>query len=341
MAHFFYAVNFDFLDRLTSLQIIRKYMSKKKPANNKTFHKFILFILLSLVFWCMTKLSKEYDSTIKYPVSYKNLPNDKLLQEAPLSVVSIHVKATGFKLISENIFPKNLEIDATKLTSKSITDYYLLLNQHRLSLQRQMKTGVLIDHFIIDSIHFNLGLLKVKKVPIILLSDFTYATGFELNGAINVTPDSIIINGPESILDTIDFISTELLLKKELNTSVKEELMIKSFTAISNVKLQEKKVSISALVEKFTEGTLEVPFQVINLPEEMTINTFPKVVKVTYRVALSNFNIITTSSFSIECDYNMSRKNNLSYLIPKLVEKSSLVKNARISPLKIDFIINK
>jgi len=78
-------------------------MNQKNNGNNKMNYSFILFTLLSVVFWFMTKLSKEYDSTIAFPISYKNLPDDKLLQEAPLDFIKIHIKTTGFKLISAKI----------------------------------------------------------------------------------------------------------------------------------------------------------------------------------------------------------------------------------------------
>ncbi len=316
-------------------------MLQNKNRNNKMYHKFLLFIILSVVFWFMTKLSKEYDSTLEYPVSYINLPEDKLLQEAPVEVIEIHVKTTGFKLISATFFPTELKIDVSNLNWKSSTDYYLLLSQQRLAIQKQMKTGVEIDFFINDSIYFNLGKLKNKKVPVKPLLDLSYATGFELNGNITTVPDSILISGPESILDTIDFVSTKLLQIKKLNNSIDQTIEIERFSSDSNVKLQQKNIKIIANVEKYTEGTLEIPFEVLNLPENNIINTFPKVVKVTYKVALSNFNKIDFTSFLIHCDYQVSQKNNLSYLIPILVEKSPMVKYVRMSPMKIDYIINK
>ena len=316
-------------------------MLQNKNRNNKMYHKFLLFIILSVVFWFMTKLSKEYDSTLEYPVSYINLPEDKLLQEAPVEVIEIHVKTTGFKLISATFFPTELKIDVSNLNWKSSTDYYLLLSQQKLAIQKQMKTGVEIDFFINDSIYFNLGKLKNKKVPVKPLLDLSYATGFELNGNITTVPDSILISGPESILDTINFVSTKLLQIKKLNNSIDQTIEIERFSSDSNVKLQQKNIKIIANVEKYTEGTLEIPFEVLNLPENNIINTFPKVVKVTYKVALSNFNKIDFTSFLIHCDYQVSQKNNLSYLIPILVEKSPMVKYVRMSPMKIDYIINK
>ncbi len=316
-------------------------MNQNNTGINKMYYSFILFFLLSVVFWFMTKLSKEYDGTIKFPVIYNNLPDNKLLQENPLNFIEIHVKTSGFKLISAKVSPKKLEIDASNIYYKSLTDYYLLVSQQKLAIQKQMMTGIEINHFIRDSIAFNLGLLKVKKIPVNLFSDITFAEGYEFKEGININPDSITIKGPESILDTIAYVSTTLFQKKLLNSSIKEIVNIQNFSSDSNIRFQQDKIEISAIVEEFTEGEVEVPLTLLNLPNNKSINTFPKLVKITYKVALSNFNKISSSAFLIECDYNMSKINNLPYLIPKLVESSSLVRNIRISPLKIDFIINR
>ena len=269
------------------------------------------------------------------------MPDNKLLQENPLDFIEVYVKASGFKLISTKVSPNKLEIDASNIYFKSLTEYYLLVSQQKLAIQKQMTAGVEIDHFIKDSIVFNLGLLKAKTIPVNLKSDLTFADGYELKEAINISPDSILIKGPESVLDTISFVSTALFQKKQLNSSIKEIISIEKFSKESNIRTQQDKIEISAIVEEFTEGEIEVPVTLINSPKNNSINTFPKLVKITYKVALSNFNKVTSSAFLIECDYNMSKANNLPYLIPKLVESSSLVRNIRIAPLKIDFIINK
>ena len=222
-----------------------------------------------------------------------------------------------------------------------LTDYYLLVSQQKLAIQKQMMTGVQIDHFIRDSIAFNLGLLRSKKIPVNLVTDITFDDRYELKEAISINPDSILIQGPESILDTISFISTTLFQKNQLNSSIKEFINIKKFPKESNIRIQQDKIEIYAIVEEFTEGEVEVPVILLNPPNNKSINTFPKLVKITYKVALSNFNKVSSSAFLIECDYNMTKVNNLPYLIPKLVESPSMVRNIRIAPLKIDFIINK
>jgi len=316
-------------------------MNQKNNKSNKLYYTFILFSFLSVIFWFMTKLSKEYDSSIKYPVSYINLPSNKLLQEKPSEYIDVRIKATGFKLISSKVSPRKLTIDASNIYGKSLTNYYLLLSQQKLSVQKQLNTGVKVAYFIKDSVHFKLGVLNQKKVIVKLISDLLFEEGFELNNSISIQPDSILLTGPKLTLDTISSVSTGLLQKKELNVSINEFLDIKEFNPDSNVSAEKDKVLITASVERFTEGSVEVPIKVINIPDGKQINTFPKFVKVTYRIALSNFNKIDSSTFLIECDYGISENNNLPYLIPKLIGSSSMIKNARISPQKIDFLINK
>ena len=288
----------------------------------------------------MTKLSKEYESTVAYPVQYENLPKDKLLQKQPVDEIGIHVKATGFKILSGKLFPKKLRIRSSNLYLKSGTNYFLLLSQQRLSVQRQMRSGVVIDHFINDSIQFSLGQLKRKKLPIKLLSDFTYETGYDILGKIVLKPDSVYISGPEALIDTTRYVETTELVKQDINESFQQELALRNFSPTS-IRLDTQKISVSATVEKFTEEKISVPFTVVNLPEDTVISTYPKEITITYKVSLSNFGKINPSSFSVECNYRLSRDNNLEYLVPKLTTRSKLVKNVKIAPNRIDFVIEK
>lgn len=308
---------------------------------NSTSKNFVLFFVVSIVFWFLTKLSKEYESTVTYPISYENLPQDKLIQETPQSEIDIHIKATGFKILSGKLFPRTLKINASNLTSKSKNKYYLLLSQQRLSVQKQMNTGVNIDHFISDSISLNLGFLGRKKVPVKLVSNLSYQAGYNVNGVVVIQPDSIEISGPESILDTITQVETINYTDNGVHESIHEELELKKFKVDQNVNFGVEKVTVDISVEKFTEGTLKVPFTILNLPADVTINTFPKEVELTYKVALSKFNQIRAATFLVECDYQLSAENNLSYLVPKLAKQSDLVKNVKITPNKIDFVIEK
>ncbi len=289
----------------------------------------------------MTKLSKEYESTIEYPVAFQSLPQDKLLQEEPVKTIDIHVKASGFKILTEKIFPTKLNVESSNLIGKSATKYFLLLPKQRLYIQRQMNTGVVIDHFINDSVYFNLGVLAKKKVPVILKADLDFALGYDMEKEFLIKPDSVTLTGPESILDTVLSVETINYIGRNIKKSIDEELKLKEFSPKSNVNLLVGKVAFKATIEKFTEGSMDLPIKIVNLPVNTNIVTYPKSIKITYKVALSNFNQVDASSFVIECDYKVSKENDLPYLIPKIVKSSEYVKNIKFSPSQIDFVIEK
>lgn len=312
-----------------------------KKGNSSISKKFLLFFILSIVFWFLTKLSKEYESTIQFPISYDNLPQNKLIQSKETKEIGVHVKASGFKIISGKLFPKTIALDASNLSLKSGTLYFLLLSQQRLAIQKQMNTGVEIDHFIQDSIVLDLGLLDQKRVPVQFESSLSYLTGYDINGPIEIVPDSVLVSGPESILDTINFIRTRRFVKKDINTSFKETLTLQTYDQSANLRYEVDQVSVKANVEKFTEGNQTIAFRIINFPDDLQINTFPKEVKLTYKVALSDFNLINASSFVVECDYQLSSENNLTYLVPRVTKQPNRVKNVKLSPSKIDFVIEK
>lgn len=286
-------------------------------------------------------MSKEYESTIVYPISFENLPQNKLIQGNQTEEIGVHVKATGFKILSGRIAPRELKIDASNLLLKSETSYYLLLSQQRLAIQKQMNTGVDIDHFITDSISLDLGSLEQKKLPVQLKSNLNFQTGYDVNGSISIKPDSVLVSGPESILDTLQYISTKELSKTDVNSSFKESISLQFNEGTENLKYDVSSVEVEASVEKFTEATQKVSFVILNVPEGIKISTFPKEIDLTYKVALSKFGQVNASSFLIECDYKLSADNNLSYLVPRLAQQSKLVKNVKISPNKIDFVIEK
>ena len=104
------------------------------------------------------------------------------------------------------------------------------------------------------------------------------------------------------------------------------------------LKFTHSQVQISAVVERFTEGTINVPINIINIPEGIKLKYYPKEVSVVYYTSLSNFKTISTSSFIVEVDYNSLNAQD-TYLIPKIVQQPDKVKNVRLNEKRIEFIL--
>ncbi len=290
--------------------------------------------------WLLINLSKEYTTKVTYYVIFKKLPQDKILQETPESKMEFLVKGNGFKLLSANFSNKKLSFLIDKLKNKSESDFYLLTENKKREIQNQLRSGLELIEIVKDTINFKIGTLKTKKIAVIPDVNLNYKIGFGLEEII-MEPDSILISGPELQIDKIQSIKTEKIEFQEISEDIVTQLKLELSDEAREIKTSHSLIAVNVKVDKFTEGSFEIPIEIVNAPKEVAFNTFPKKVKITYRVGLKNYNKITANLFKVVCDYNKTREANLEYLVPKLQNSPELISSVRITPQKIDFLIHK
>lgn len=311
----------------------------KKNNQQKVPKAFSVALLFATFFWLLTKLSKEYKTVVSFPVSYVNIPQNKLIQKDPLKELQIQVKSSGFKLLVLQILTKEIQLDANRLQKKSPSEYYFLLQNHLLEIQNQISNNYTVDYLVQDTVFLNLGTLTSKKIPLVGNFDLNYKLGFHLAKSIKITPDSILVSGPEAQIDTLNRMTLETLVIDNISKPI--DATLKVISPSTNVKFNVKEVHVFGEVDRFTEGTIEVPFEIINMPDSVSVNTFPTSLKVIFQTGLTNFNKVNSSSFKIVCDFQQSISSQLSYLIPKVILKPDFVTSVKIIPNKVEYLIQK
>ena len=307
--------------------------SKKIPKT------FISFLVASFLIWLLITFSKEYTTVITYAVSYKNIPQNKLLQETPIKEIDITVKASGFKILRSNFKNKEIQLEASNLQRKEHSKFYFLTKNQVTKIQKQLLFGVELKEIAQDTIYLNLGVLTSKKVALKPSLDINYHIGYDLLNDIKISPDSIVVSGPETQIKETNYLELSELKLDDVKSDFSEEVTILKLN--NNFKFSTLKTTIYGNVDKFTEGKLQVSFTTKNLPENINLTTLSEKVEIVFVVALSNFSKISEASFKVECDYLISEKNNLGYLIPKVVLVPDFIKSIKIIPKKIDFLIQK
>lgn len=309
--------------------------------NKKISKSFIGFLIASVLIWLLITLSKEYTTTLTFPVEYINISQDKLLQKEPTKEIDVIVKSSGFNIIKSRFGNKTLAFNAKNLNRKSSSKYYILTSNQFNTIQKQLRSGVQLQKFELDTIYLDIGSLISKKVALKPNLEINYHVGYDILETVSMKPDSILISGPEAQIENIKTINLELLKLDDVKSDFSEKVKIIFPKNSSNIKVNSNITTISGKVEKFTEGSFQITFKVINLPEGLELTTLNKTVEVIFVVGLSNFDKIDKNFFEVVCDYNISKENNLSYLIPKVTTKSSFIKSFKVIPNKIDFLIQK
>lgn len=307
--------------------------------NNRKLRIFLMFMMLSFLFWTLIKFSKSYIADVEFNLVYTEIPQNKLIQNESKEKIKVTVKTIGFKLLKYSFKTRNLEYSLTDLKRKEGSVYYSLTKSKINFLQSQFSADTQVLKINPDTLFFDLGVKKSKKVPIVAAANLQFKTGFNLVKKYTLHPEMVTVSGPTKLIDSIQEVMTEKLDLIDISSSFENEM--KLISPNKSVYLSPEIVLIKGEVAKITEGTFNIAYKIINLPEDYIISTFPKEIKVVYQVPLKYYNNITENSFEIICDYKETADNNLDYLIPKIIEKPDILFDVKVVPNKIEFLVKK
>ena len=312
---------------------------KLDKKNNQKLRIFLVFLSLSFIFWTLIKLSKDYIADVEFELRYTDVPENKLIQNTEFENVTLTLKTTGFKLLRYTVNKKALDYTLTEVERKRGSDYFSPTSGAINFLQAQLSAETVVLNVEPDTLFFDLGVRKSKEVPVVSAVDFNFKTGFDFVKPIELSPSVVSISGPEKAIDTIEEVFTEELVISDIAANLEQEVRLSSPGA--NIELSNELTTVRGEVDKITDGVFILPFEVINLPRNYLISTYPKEVKVIFQVALKDYNKIPENSFKVQCDYKHSVDNNLDHLIPRIVEKPEIIFDAKVIPNKIEFLIKK
>jgi YbbR domain-containing protein len=302
---------------------------------------FLIFLALSSLFWMLTKLSKEYTHIVLFNTNYTNLPNDKILQSKPKENLAITLKSYGFGIFNYTIKKKKITIDLQNLQKTKKDRFYYLTNKNVGDFQKQISSDATIINISPDTLFFDLGILNSKKVKINPNIKLQFKTGYNLAEKLQITPEFITVTGSEKQLDSITSITTEKLIFNNVSKDFEKTIAVILPKKSKGINFSHDKIEVIGKVDKFTEGTLSLPYQLINVPSESNISAFVDKVTITYRVSLANFDKVLPTDFNVVCDFFKTQQDSLNYLIPVFEKQSNLVLDAKITPQKIEFLIKK
>jgi len=311
----------------------RKPWIKRGPL--KTFSFFLGF---SAVIWVVAQFSKEYSEVLEMPIIYTNLPKDKIIVGDTPKTLDLRIRDRGFYIAWNRMFPQNITIDVSDASEQGKSLIYDLEQQKTAILSQldlEYEKVVLLQ----KNIKINFEQRAVKKVAVLSAIDLSFAVGYSALEEIKLQPDSVMVSGSALILDTLRTIMTKPLKIDNISNDIKGKIKLETEN-LSEVSLYRSEVNYSVRTEKFTEGKVEIPIKLLNVPEGTNVVIFPKDVVIYYQVSLKDFEKIDSSSFLVAVDFKNARDSD-GILIAQILEEPSQVNNIRLNEKKIQFVIKR
>lgn len=300
---------------------------------------FLVFVFISALFWLLQTLNGTFVMPLQVPLLLEGVPENIVVTSELPEAVEVSVRDRGTALMRYVIKPpaNPVCVDFSEHDDGSLFGRVVLTHSELLpQIKSQLFSSTAIVELLPDTIeyYYSRGIRRrvavqpcgnVHTNPLYYLVD------------LRTRPDSVMVWGPQEVLDTLTSIHTQSVSLDELTESTDCRVQLQ---VPRGLKLEPSEVELTAQVDMFTEKSVSVPIVGTNFPAGHSLRTFPGVVTVKFRVGAKDYKRITADNFVITATYEelaaLPKNDKLRLQLRSLPEGVSQV---RIYPEEVDFLI--
>ena len=319
-----------------TLHTIRDFLFSK---TNREFLIFLLFLLLSGIFWLMMTFNETYEKEIVLPVRYVNVPQSAVLTSGESDSIHVNISDKGFSLFAF-IYSRDshtIDIDFTKYAlPDGIGSVPAIDLQHMI--EQLLPTSAKITSLKTEKLVFYYNNGEKKKVPVRwrghLKTDPHYFIAKTL-----IEPDSVTIFASREKLDSIHYVYT-----RELNYSdIHDTLIVTSeLQRMQGVKIVPNRVKINIQTDVLTEEIIDsIPVVGINMPKGKVLRTFPSRVSVKIVTGMKNYKAIMPSDILVVADYEQFKDETSDKCTLQVKKVPEGVSRATLNIKQVDYLIEE
>lgn len=328
------------------IQSIKRKLSEfRTKLLNRNAAVFSVFLLLSFIFWFLNALSKDISGKVKYPVRYINFPEDLALVNELPDRIEIELDGPGYSIVKTklkgNKTPLIVDVANSGLSfhgDKGQQRSYIMSFRLRETFRQQLRADYDIVGVEPDTIAFLFDRTIRKMVPVRPDIEINTQRQFMVNGSVSCKPDSVEISGPESLVDTITYVTTKQHTFNQLNEKLSKSLNVE---LIRKVSISHKKVDISIPVEQFTEAIIRIPVTILNNPDTANVKLFPAFVIIQFNVAISDYNKIQDANIKAVVDMEGLDVRSTNKLDVEIIDLPLFASSLKYNPSQLEYIIER
>ncbi|WP_439185208.1 CdaR family protein [Carboxylicivirga taeanensis] len=334
----------DYLSALAKryIQLIKNKTKELREDKNALI--FLVFLFFSACFWVLNALQKDnYSTDVTYPVKFVNVGEDEIIYGSAKRELQLKIKGGGFKILNfltrHQFSAKGIDVSQlNRVTVNGITGAYVNSKDYFQLIERELVMGIELVTITPDTLFIPLIKRHSKKIPVKVDAKLSFAQQCQLSGPVVVEPDSVIVSGAGSIIDSLDFISTKPLTFEKLADTIVRNV---SLEKAENIEMQAKRVVVTFPVEPFTEANIMVPIKAVNLPDSLELRTFPSEVNVSYNLGLSR-PLYKVSEFNVLIDFSEMDFNRLPRRLKvKVNDHPDNIQNMTYQPVFVEYLLER
>ena len=320
---------------LNGLRKIRSFLLSTK---SRELLVFCFFVFVAFCFWLLQTMNDVYQADFKIPVRLKNVPKEVVMTSELPKEIRVHVEDRGTVLLNymlgRTFFPVSFDFQDYKDNGFHVSIPVSEVTK-KVSAQLASTTKLLSVRPNVLEFIYTQG--KAKKVPVAAKGRMMAGHQYYISDIL-LSPDSVMVYAPDSVLDFITTAYTQPVDIENITDTVSRHVHLQT---VKGAKFTPSSADVKIYVDMYSEKTVEVPVTGVNFPAGKILRTFPSRVQVTFQVGLKHFKQITAEDFFIGVSYEdvvNVRDNKIHLSLRRVPEFASHV---RIVPEEVDYLIEQ
>lgn len=300
---------------------------------------FLLFVMVSGFFWIVQTSREETAAEFMVDLQIENQPQDMVFTTHIPTQLKVTITDINSRLLNYSVNDRlqSLSVDFDRYAD-AIGNFRISAAELQSLLREQLFSSTSITAVTPSLIDARFALTEGRKLPVCVRGTYLPADNYRLRDLI-VEPDSVIINAPNVVLDTMQQVYTTVATHYELRDTLIEALPL---DLPLGVKATPSSVKITAPVAQYVEKVFEnLVVKTTDLPKGKRLLIFPYAIRLSCLVDFHHFRNLSAEEFSVSVSYKDiagSDGKNLPISV-KFKGDSSVVTNIMTYPQKVEFVV--
>ncbi len=261
---------------------------------------FLFFLCLAGAFWLILTLNETYEQEVKVLVRIKGVPRNTVLTSYETDTLNITLRDKGW-VVMGYLYHNHPTIHIPfKTYDRGKGKGLVGTAELKRLVESQLESSTAIVSIKPDRVDFAYNNGEHKRVPVRWAGHVTPEQPHFISH-VQYWPDSVDIYASSDKLDSIRYVSTELLN----HAGFRDTLIVECRLAhIKDVKVVPERVRVGFLTDVLTEESIDgVPIQAINMPQGKVLRTFPQKVKVRFVTGVNQFKTLRAEDFTVVANF--------------------------------------
>lgn len=293
-----------------------------------------LISILSILLWVFISLSGEFFTTLHFPVKVINVADNTSVANISTTEVILSLKAQGWQLakMTFGLTPDFLVSANEKLGTQTIT------LRNVIEINPWISSHIQVLELHPERVQFTVEKNLTKKVKIAPDIDLVFKPGYGLVSEIIVSDDSVVITGPESKVEQINFVTTKKQILSGLDRKTSVRLKLKE---IQNVDFDITECSVQLDIQKIVDKSFDdIYVETRSVPGRRRLQLFPDKISVVLRGGINILGKLDNTSLKAYVLYRDALNDTLGSIEPKIEipEQTTFID---CKPRRLEYIIKQ